>query len=878
MTVLVVGVMVSWAGSTAGAAAKSDRIGAAPVIPLSSAVSALPASMQLHVTVSMRPQDPSGLQALATSISTPGSTEFRHDLTVAQFADRFGASASAISAVESQLTASGLTVGDVPANHLTIPASGTAAQIEQAFSVSMQQVKLASGRTAFANAQAPALPASVAQQVEGIVGLDDLNQLKPAALRVPGGRRSTGPSIRATGAGAATPDLRPQVMTGGPQPCTDATDEQSSFDTNVSFNSVAGQAQTADQIAAAYSFAPIYQAGDLGAGQTVALYELEPYDPTDIATYQSCYGTSVPITNVPVAGATPTCTNPCPDGGDGEAALDIEQVIGLAPKANVLVYDAPNSFQGAFEELSSIVSDDRAQEISTSWGVCESVIAMDDPGLIQSENTQLEEAATQGQAFFSSSGDSGAEDCSQQGGGDFSMSAEDPSAQPFATGVGGTTLTGDGPPAAETVWNDGPNSECNCGAIQGIGGTGGGISNQWTMPSYQSAAAQALGVTNANSSATPCGGGGVDCREIPDVSADGDPMTGYVIFDAGNWDVLGGTSASAPLWAAYTALVNASAACRGQRVGFANPILYQLAASNYAANFNDVTAASPYTGLDNNDTFDGAGDGTDVDDMNHLFPMRTGYDMATGLGSPIGSALAASLCAIRSPVYSVSVTNPGSQSAVVGNSVALAVQGIDSGGLALSYAASGLPAGLSINSATGTISGTPTAAGSSTVTVTAADTFTNTGATEFSWTVTSPPPPPPVAGSPVVSGVSLGGLATRKAKLKFTVDAGSNAPALHAVRIALPSGLGFVSKHKTLLKGISVQGSKFTAQLVAGKLTLTFSGPVQQLTITVGPPATNVTKGLATEAKHPKHKTVKVTVTAIDAAGLATAIPELLRL
>jgi subtilase family serine protease len=544
----------------------------------------------------------------------------------------------------------------------------------------------------------------------------------------------------------------------------------------------------------------------------------------------------------------------------------------------VLVYDAPNSFQGALDEFSSIVSDDRAQEISTSWGVCESVIATDDPSLISSENTLLEEAATQGQALFSSSGDSGAEDCSQQGGGNFSLSAEDPSAQPFATGVGGTTLTGGGPPPTETVWNDGPNSECNCGAIQGIGGTGGGISDEWTMPSYQSAAAQALGVTNAHSSATPCGGGAVDCREVPDVSADGDPMTGYVIFDGGNWDVIGGTSASAPLWAAYTALVNASAACRGQRVGFANPILYQIAGSNYAANFHDITAASPYTGLDNNDTFDGAGGGTDVDNPNHLFPMKTGYDMATGLGSPIGNTLAASLCAIRSPVYSVSVTNPGAQSTVVGNSVALAVQGIDSGGLALSYAASGLPAGLSINPATGTISGTPAAAGSSTVTVTAADTFTNTGATQFSWTVTSPPPPPPVAGSPVVSGASLGGIATRKAKLKFTVDAGSNAPALHAVRIALPSGVGFVSKHKTLLKGISVKGSKFTAQLAAGKLTLTFSGPVQQATITVGPPATNVTKGLATKARHPKHKTVKVTVTAIDAAGLATAIPELLRL
>ena len=87
-----------------------------------------------------------------------------------------------------------------------------------------------------------------------------------------------------------------------------------------------------------------------------------------------------------------------------------------------------------------------------------------------------------------------------------------------------------------------------------------------------------------------------------------------------------------------------------------------------------------------------------------------------------------------------------------------------------------------------------------------------------------------------------------------------------------------MSTHKTLLKGISVQGAKFTAQLIAGKLTLTFSGRGEQLTITVGPPATNVTKGLATEAKHPKHKKVKVTVTAIDARGLRTALPDKLTL
>jgi len=866
VTVVALAVMYVVAGSTAGAVAGLDRIGAAPAIPLLAATSPLPASTQMHITVSMRPQDPSGLQALATSVSTPGSPDFRQYLTVPQFADRFGATASALSAVESQLRASGLAVGDAPANHLTIPATGTAAQVERAFSVSMQQVTLASGRVAFANAQAPALPASIAPYVQGIVGLDDLNPPQPQDLEMTKRGRLVDPSIRPSAAAAVRGDLRPHVVTGGPQPCSAATGEQSTFEDDIEFEfGVQAFPQTADEAAAAYAFPPLYQAGDLGQGQTIAMFEEQAYDPTDIATYQSCYGTSVPLTNVSVDGAAPTCTSGSCPTGDGESALDIEEAIGLAPKASIIVYEGPTDGSGILDIFSSIVSQDRAQEISSSFGICEAATAADEPGVISGENTLLQEAATQGQSFFASSGDSGSETCSQLGTGDFDLSVEDPSAQPFATAVGGTSLTSFNAPPVEGVWNDGPNPECRC-TNDGIGGgTGGGISKEWTMPSYQSGAPAALGVINSDSSATPCGGGAADCREVPDVSADGDLLTGYVIFHDGTWDVIGGTSASTPLWAAYTALVNASAACRGQRVGFANPVLYRIAAGNYRANFNDTTAESPYTDAPNNDTLDQFGVPGATQNPDSLFPTTADFDMTTGLGTPIGSTLAASLCAIRSPVFAVSVTNPGPQSTVVGHPVALAVQGGDSGGLGLSFAAAGLPAGLSINAATGLISGTPTAAGTSTVTVAAADAFTNSGATQFSWTVIQP-------GSPFATGPSLTGLKSRKAKLKFTLHAGSNAPALHAVRIALPGGLAFVTKHKTLLKGISVKGAKFKAQLAGGKLTLTFANVAGQVTVTIGPAAIRESKSLAAKAKHPKHRKVTVTVTAIDASGLATPL------
>ena len=107
VTVAALGVAVAVAAATAGAAGTLDRLGTAPAIPPSSATSPLPASTQLDITVSMRPQDASGLQALATAVSTPGSPEFRHYLTVPQFAARFGATADALSAVESRWSRTG---------------------------------------------------------------------------------------------------------------------------------------------------------------------------------------------------------------------------------------------------------------------------------------------------------------------------------------------------------------------------------------------------------------------------------------------------------------------------------------------------------------------------------------------------------------------------------------------------------------------------------------------------------------------------------------------------------------------------------------------------------------------------------------------------
>jgi kumamolisin len=220
------------------------------------------------------------------------------------------------------------------------------------------------------------------------------------------------------------------------------------------------------------------------------------------------------------------------------------------------------------------------------------------------------------------------------------------------------------------------------------------------------------------SSSTPCAAtGGADCRESPDVSALAGPFP-YLQYVSGHWGAWGGTSLAAPLWAALTALADESSACTGRSVGFANPALYQAAASDPSA-FNDVTTG-------NNDL---------TGDNGGLYPAGTGYDMATGLGTPNAGPLVDALCAASAP-SPVTVDNPGNQSSLVGSNASLQITANDStSGQTLTYRATGLPAGLSIDSGSGLISGQPTTAGTSVVTVIAKDGNGAAGSTSFEWSV-----------------------------------------------------------------------------------------------------------------------------------------------
>lgn len=554
-------------------------VSAAPELPLGArALRPAASSRRLEFDIVLRPRDPRGLRALATAVSVPASPAYRHFLRPAQFAARFGQPQAAIGSVDAALRDVGLAPGPVSANHLVIPVATTVGRARAILHTGFELYRLTSGRVALANTSAPQLPATVARLTEAVLGLNSLAAVLPAATR---------PAHQQRRALAAAPAVT------GPQPCPAAARLARRTDS-----------WTYNQLASAYSFTSRSAAGREGAGMTVALFEQEPWRASDISRFQACYGTGALVSTVKV------------DGGAGhrpgvEAALDIETVIALAPRASLLVYEAPYSLtsKSTIDEYTRIIDDDQAQVLSTSYGLCEQLTRFYNPGLIASENIVFEQAATEGISVFAAAGDTGSEGCERLSNRFKELTVQDPSSQPFLTAVGGTELTAIGPPPAERVWNE---------ARLRAGAGGGGISSIWPMPSWQ----KGPGVISRYSSGRPCHLARGYCREVPDLSASADPQRGYVIYFSGHWTVEGGTSAAAPLWAALLADISSREA-PGAREGFLDPVLYSLPKGT----FNDIRRGN-----------------NDYTRTHHgRYPATRWYDLASGLGSPIGPNLAVAL-------------------------------------------------------------------------------------------------------------------------------------------------------------------------------------------------------------------------------------------
>ncbi len=356
-------------------------------------------------------------------------------------------------------------------------------------------------------------------------------------------------------------------------------------------------------IARAYDLGPLQQSGLDGYGQTIALAEIGTFSQSDIAAYDQQYHIIAPAPQVISIGGGASTSS-------AEPTLDIELVQAIAPHATILVYESAQDLDSVIQMLSRVVSDDQAQVLGISLGTCEADL---DPSVATSFLISLDDifnrADAEGMTVLVASGDYGAYDCQ-----DSQLSVGAMAASPYVTSVGGTTLflRPGGAYDYEAGW-EGPLEEV---------GSGGGLSVLYQRPEWQTGP----GVQNAYSDSM---------REVPDVAADADPLTGYAIYysasgcQANCWQIVGGTSAATPVWAALVLLINQLAALHGQHpLGFLDPQLYQLGSSS-----GSITAPLPFHDV----TIGG----------NLYYNATPGWDYSTGWGSPDGTVLAQDLLQLQ---------------------------------------------------------------------------------------------------------------------------------------------------------------------------------------------------------------------------------------
>jgi kumamolisin len=342
---------------------------------------------------------------------------------------------------------------------------------------------------------------------------------------------------------------------------------------------------TPPQLGTVYAFPE----GTDGSGQTVAIVELGGgFEQSDLDTYFGQLGVGSPsVTAVGVDGAE-NQPGQDPRGADDEVLLDIEVIGGLAPGSDILVYFAPNTDDGFVDAVSQAAhADPTPVAMSISWGQSE------DQWSAQAR-TALDEALTDAAALGVTVTVAAGDDGSTDRGNDGAAHVDFPAASPHALACGGTSLSADpssGRVSSETVWNNGT----------GNGATGGGVSATFPLPSWQ----QEVGVPSV---------AGRTGRGVPDVAADADPQTGYQVLVDGNQQVIGGTSAVAPLWAALIARL---AQATGRKFGLIQPLLYGSTADGQVApGFRDV-----------------------ADGDNGAYQAAPGWDACTGLGVPNGTEL-----------------------------------------------------------------------------------------------------------------------------------------------------------------------------------------------------------------------------------------------
>jgi large repetitive protein len=574
------------------------------------AASDLPMERMLLV-LTREPSVESELQSLLARQQDKSSPDFHAWLSPAQFGGRFGASQADLQKLRTWLASHGLRVNRVSQGGTTIEFSGTAAQVKDAFHTPIHSY-VVNGEKHYANASDPQIPAALAQVVAGINTLHNFR--KQPMIRV------LGRANRIANTGMWQPEF--------------------------TFSGSAGVSHylAPGDFAKIYNTAGLYQNGIDGTGQSIAIVARNNINLSDVQIFRIAFGLPVNDPQIILDGPDPgNLTGP----EETEADLDIEWSGAIAPKATIkfVVSASTNSTDGV--DLSSlyIVDNNLAPVLSASFGQCEQALGQAENAFF---NNLWEQAAAQGITAVISSGDNGPAGCdsdSQTTPATQGLAVNGLASTPFNIAVGGTQFNENGADSTywaatngpdqssalgyipEVVWNESCADPNVCG-VASLFASSGGASTLYSKPSWQ----VGLGVPNDGK------------RDLPDVSLDAAAgHDGYLLCQDGicatnasgqliNAELVGGTSASAPTFAAIMALI---AQKTNSRQGQANFVLYPLAAAQNAANcsatsppqsqciFNDITVG-------NNNVPGQTG-----------FSATPGYDLATGWGSVNAANLAA---------------------------------------------------------------------------------------------------------------------------------------------------------------------------------------------------------------------------------------------
>ncbi len=566
-----------------------------------------PSATRMSVTVALRMRALNEAESLLVSLHTAGDPQFHHFLTADQFAARFAPTEADVAKVVATLAKYGLTAQRNSA--LTLKATGLPSDMERAFSVTLHAYQVPAhaddqGYSFHAPLGRTAIPAEIAGMVSAVVGLDSRPSLHPHV------RQSLQAQARSAPAAAA----------GNPPGLLTVTDFASYYDVQ-----------------------PLYNSGVSGEGRTLGIVTLANFTASDAFVYWNALGLAVDPNRLTIVNIDGGPGAPSDASGSGESTLDVQQSGGIAPGAKIIVYLAPNTNQAFLDAFVQAAEDNLADSVSTSWGFWEWFQNLEnspvtDPvtgqttGETQAMHEQFVRAAIQGQSLFAASGDGGAYDANHDAGcvGPYSpvqayscsltLSVDYPASDSAMTAAGGTTLPGlqefclnatcsqvfDVTVKHERVWG----WDYLIGLCQALGldpvscgifpaGSGGGVSVLFPRPQYQNsihgtrrseddqvwqstlAVATALGVAGTYFALPEHYAG----RNVPDVSFNADPDTGYIIpytsstFGFGVLSFIGGTSFVAPQLNGVTALLGED---RHERLGLLNYALYSLVRSNQA--------------------------------------------------------------------------------------------------------------------------------------------------------------------------------------------------------------------------------------------------------------------------------------------------------